>query len=86
MSVLLEPEDMVRGIRSDQWHYAFVSFKHLFSNIINLTMLKENGFHVSIYESDEHIVMPDGQVAFKFHQSELIETYPIHLFPFELYL
>lgn len=53
--------------------------------IQSFIMLREYGFNISVYESNEHIFLPDGQVAFMRDQSKLIEAHPIHEFPFENY-
>lgn len=55
------------------------------SAVKSLVMLREYGFHFAIYDSHEHVVLPDGQVAFIKDQAVRVETYPVHEFPFENY-
>lgn len=86
MVYLTEPQEMCPRLGCGSgYHYAFESLEHLMGSIQRFVLLREYGFHISVYDSNEHIVLPDGQVAFDKEKSERIETHPMHEFPFENY-
>lgn len=66
--------------------YAFEDALKLWSAVNSLVMLREYGFHIAIYDSEEHVVLPDGQVAFIKDKAVKVESYEIHEFPFENYI
>lgn len=85
MVYMTEPQDMSPNIDRRGFHYAFDSMEHCMGAIQSVVLLREMGFNISVYESHEHVVLPDGQVAFTKSKAIRLETYPIHLFPFEEY-
>lgn len=66
-------------------HYAFVDPWKMMAAISSLVLLSEMNFHFAIYDSQEHVVLPDGQVAFVMSKATKVETYPVREFPFENY-
>ncbi|BAQ02629.2 hypothetical protein [Ralstonia phage RSL2] len=66
--------------------FAFEDALKLWSAVNSLVLLRELGFHIAIYDSEEHIVYPDGQVAIVKDKATLVESHEIHEFPFENYI
>lgn len=87
MVYLTEPQEMYKplGRGGCPHHYAFIGIAELMGAIQSFVLLREYGFHISVYESTEHIVLPDGQVAFIKDKSTQVETHQMHEFPFENY-
>ena len=86
MVYLTEPQEMCSHLRSGAaHHYAFESPEKMMGAIERFILLREYGFHFSVYESHEHIILPDGQVAFIKEKAIRLESYPVHEFPFENY-
>jgi hypothetical protein len=84
MVYLTEPQDMASNLRiGTGHHYAFKSIEHLMAAIQSFVLLREYGFHISVYESNEHVVLPDGQVAFMRDKAKMLESHEMHEFPFE---
>lgn len=84
MRYITEPQDMASNLRIGSPHiFAFETPWVLMEAVQSLVMLREYGFHISVYDSNEHIVLPDGQVAFIKDKSVREATYPICDFPFE---
>lgn len=87
MRYITEPQDMASNLRIGcPHHYAFTTPWTLMEAVQSMVLLREYGFHISIYNSTEHIVLPDGQVAFIKDKSVRESTYEICEFPFEEYL
>lgn len=86
MVYMKEPQEMCEGLRcGSSHHYAFVSMDILMRNVQRFVLLREYGFHFSVYESNEYLILPDGQVAFIMEKSKRLLTTPVHEFPFENY-
>jgi hypothetical protein len=86
MVYLKEPQEMCKRLRSGApHHYAFKCMESLMGSIQRFVLLREYGFHISVYESKEHIVLPDGQVAFIHEKAAKLCSHEMHLFPFEEY-
>lgn len=86
MVYLVEPQEMCSHLRSGSgYHYAFESMPILMAAIQSFVLLREYGFHISVYDSNEHIVLPDGQVAFDLDKATKVESHQMHEFPFENY-
>ena len=52
-------------------------------SIDRFMILRELEFRFTIYESNEHLIFPDGQVAFVKEKAVLKETYKVDEFPYE---
>ena len=87
MVYLNEPQEMCKGLGRGGCPliYAFDSAERMMAGIDRFILLRECGFHFSVYESHYHIVLPDGQVAFDKDKATRLETYPVAEFPFENY-
>lgn len=86
MVYMTEPHEMCEGLRCGCPHYyAFETMGHLMASIERFVLLREYGFHIAVYESNEHIVLPDGQVAFIMEKANKLSSHEIHEFPFEEY-
>ncbi|HEX9136130.1 MAG TPA: hypothetical protein VF905_04185 [Nitrospirota bacterium] len=86
MVYMKEPQEMCEGLRCGApHHYAFESPAHLMAAIQSFVLLREYGFHIAVYDSNEHIVLPDGQVAFIKDKAVMVESHEMHEFPFENY-
>jgi hypothetical protein len=87
MNVMKEPQEF--GVSALQhgagWHYAFTDSMAMMRAVRSLVSLRQYGFHIQALESKEHIVLPDGQVAFIKDKSTVSVSLPIHEFPFEDY-
>jgi hypothetical protein len=87
MVCLAEPGDFNAPKTTYGQHiFAFVDALTLWSAVNSLVALREHGFHIAIYDSEEHIVYPDGQVAMAKDKATLVESHEIHEFPFENYI
>lgn len=81
---LHEPQEFYRGLGSGLgFHYAFKSINVLWGAVQKTVLLRELGFHIQVWESQEHVVLPDGQVAFTKSKAKLVRSDEIHEFPFE---
>jgi hypothetical protein len=86
MVYMTEPHEMCKGLRIGSPHYyAFKSMPHLMAAIQSYVLLREYGFHIAVYDSNEHIVLPDGQVAFIMEKATKLASHELHDFPFEEY-
>lgn len=87
MVCLAEPSEFnAPQLRGGSGHiYAFIDPWALMSAVHSLVILREYGFHFTIYDSNEHVVLPDGQVAFVKDKAKKIASYPVHEFPFDDY-
>lgn len=86
MVYLKEPQEMCKSLGcGSPHHYAFENPLRMDAAIQSYVLLREYGFHIAVYDSNEHIVLPDGQVAFIREKATKINSYPIHEFPFENY-
>jgi hypothetical protein len=65
--------------------YAFVDVRTMLAAIQRFALLREYGFHFAIYESNEHVILPDGQVGFIKDKATKLESWPVHEFPFDNY-
>lgn len=88
MVCLAEPGDFdAPQLRTGSPHiYAFDDCLKLWSSVNSLVLLRECGFHIAIYDSEEHVVLPDGQVGFIKDKATKISSHEIHEFPFEDYI
>lgn len=65
--------------------YAFVSAQEMMRSIQKFMILRELDFRFTVYESNEHMIFPDGQVAFVKEKAVLKKTYLVSEFPYEEY-
>ena len=88
MVCLAEPNDFnAPQLRIGSPHrYGFESIEKLFAAVQSLVLLRELGFHITVYESNEHVVLPDGQVAFIKEKSVQLRSNEIHEFPYDDYI
>lgn len=87
MRNLAEPSEF-KGVdlrHCSGYHFAFKDMDVLMWAVQNSVLLREYGFHFSVYESNEHLVLPDGQVAFVKDKAKMLASYQIHEFPFDDY-
>lgn len=84
---LTEPSEFKgAGLNDFTGHiYAFISPEKMMAAIDRFIVLRELGFYFQEWESSEHKVLPDGQVAFFREKSKLIGEWPCHEFPFDNY-
>lgn len=87
MRYMEEPTDfpgVKAHVGSRHW-YAFTDAKTMLHNIDRFVILRELDFLFSVYESKEHLVFPDGQVAFVMSKATKLKSYNVANFPFEEY-
>ncbi len=83
---LHEPQEFYKNLGYGMgFHYAFKSISVLWGAVTSLVLLRECGFHIQVWESQEHVVLPDGQVAFTKSKARLVRADLVHEFPFEDY-
>ncbi|MGE8452778.1 MAG: hypothetical protein ACN6OP_19590 [Pseudomonadales bacterium] len=83
---LHEPQDFHKSLGSSTgYHWAFRDSEVLLGAVARMVLLREYGFHIQVYESVEHVVLPDGQVAFRKEKARLVRADAPQDFPFEDY-
>lgn len=81
---LHEPQEFYRSLGAGMgFHYAFKSINVLWGAVQKMVLLRELGFHIQVWESQEYVVLPDGQVAFTKSKAKLVRSDMVHEFPFE---
>lgn len=88
MEYMEEPSEFpgFQEFRVREFNYAFATPTRLDRVVRSYARLNELGFHIAVYRAPEYIAFPDGQIAFKKDEAELIESYPVCDFDFVKYI